>query len=145
MQKDFGQIHDVNNPPEKAVTTFCKHKVVENNYGCLQNVVKQQLDSNSSGRGADSDDNENRKGIHEEEEEEENPLPATRASRMGWVMTRRRAGQRRNGCTRTSGRSTTSITHRRRRWASTGSPNERGRTDSNMKIFRGGEKENRSM
>jgi hypothetical protein len=39
----------------------------------------------------------------------------------------------------------TAITHRRRRWASTGSPTERGRTDSNMKIFCGGGKENKSM
>jgi hypothetical protein len=101
--------------------------------------------SNSSGRGADIDDEENREGIDGEEEEEENPLPATRASRTGWVMTRRRAGQKRNRCTTTLGRSTTSITHRKRRWASMGSPNERGRTDSNMKIFRGGEKDNRSM
>jgi hypothetical protein len=89
---------------------------VENNYGCLQNVVRKQLHSNSSGRGADSDNDENREGIDEEEEEEENPLRATRASRRGWVMTRRRAGQRRNRCTRTSGRSTTSRTHRRRKF-----------------------------
>jgi hypothetical protein len=75
---------------------------VENNYGCLQNVVGKQLYSNSSGRGADSEDEENREGIEEEEEEEENHLPATQVSRTGWVMTKRRAGQRRNRCTRTS-------------------------------------------
>jgi hypothetical protein len=95
----------------RQFSTFCKHKVVENNYGCLQNASE----SNSSGRGADSDDEENREGIDGEEEEEENPLPATQASRTGWVMTRR-TGQRRNQCTRTSCRSMTSITHRRRQF-----------------------------
>jgi hypothetical protein len=40
---------------------------VENNYGCLQNVVRKQLHSNSSGRGADSDDEENGEGIDKEE------------------------------------------------------------------------------
>jgi hypothetical protein len=24
----------------RECTTFCKHKVVENNYGCLQNIVR---------------------------------------------------------------------------------------------------------
>jgi hypothetical protein len=73
-------------------------------------------ESNSSGRGANSEDEENREGIDGEEEEEENPLPATQASRTGWVMTRRQAGQKRNRCTRTLCRSTTSITHRRRQF-----------------------------
>jgi hypothetical protein len=49
----------------------------------------QRLRSNSSGRGADSDEKENCEGIDGEEEEEENPLPATQASRTGWVMARR--------------------------------------------------------
>jgi hypothetical protein len=112
MHKDFGQIHDVNNPPEKDSHRSRSsrrsrkgrrkwHKVVENNYGCLQNVVRKQLYSSSSGRGADSDDEEIREGIDEEEEEEENPLPAIQASRTGWVMMKRRAGQSRNRCTRT--------------------------------------------
>jgi hypothetical protein len=58
---------------------------------------------------------------------------ATRKERMYvgyyWVRTRRLVRQSRDRCTtRTSCRSTTSVVHQRRRWGSTGSPTEKGRT-----------------
>jgi hypothetical protein len=46
----------------------------------------------------------------DEEEEEKKILAVTQASRAGWVRTRRWDGQRRKQGTRTSCRSTTSIT-----------------------------------
>jgi hypothetical protein len=34
----------------RQFTTFCKHKVVKNNYGCLQNVVRKQFLGQRSGQ-----------------------------------------------------------------------------------------------
>jgi hypothetical protein len=48
--EDFVQIHDVNNPRRRQLTTFCKQKVVENHYGCVQNVVTKQFLGQRSGQ-----------------------------------------------------------------------------------------------
>jgi hypothetical protein len=34
----------------RQVTTFCKQKVVEKHYGCLQNVVRKQFCGQRSGQ-----------------------------------------------------------------------------------------------
>jgi hypothetical protein len=48
--EDFVQIHDVNNPRRRHFTTFCKHIVAENHYGCVQNVVRKQFLGQRSGQ-----------------------------------------------------------------------------------------------
>jgi hypothetical protein len=46
----------------RECTTFCKHKVVENNYGCLQNVVRKQFLWQRSGQRRQGEPRGDRRG-----------------------------------------------------------------------------------